>query len=508
MIDKVLGFFAGIAGFFASVVGAIAANATLRGVILAAATIAAAAFLALAVLRLFRGFARALRKKERIRDIRIRSWKIASADEASEAALRALTSLRVLALSAIAGAAIWGLARILAPSLAGHALALVRGSWLALASLLLWLVAVSVFRGIGSSILAAIASSEHSIKPLRYRSFTILSAPIIEKGLALAIRLAGWVALIVSLAFVFTLSLSYFSFTWSWSHAILSVFSGVIKPIVDAIVGYLPKLLFAAVIVVIARVLLKLLKAFFAEIEAGRLGLARFDREWAQTTYKILRLIILVLTTVMIFPYIPGSGSDAFRSVAIFLGVLLSLGSTSFVGNIMAGVSLTYMSPFRMGDRVRIGETTGDVIEKTLLVTRIRTIKNVVVTIPNSIVLAREVENFTSRSRDSRLILHTTVTIGYDVPWREVQAALLGAVRDVEGLLEDPPPFVLQTALDNYSVAYELNASTDDAKRMASIYSDLHRSIQDSFAKAGIEIMTPSYYALRDGSATTIPGDR
>jgi small-conductance mechanosensitive channel len=216
----------------------------------------------------------------------------------------------------------------------------------------------------------------------------------------------------------------------------------------------------------------------------------------------------MVLTVVMIFPYIPGSGSDAFKTVAIFLGVLLSLGSTSFVGNIMAGVSLTYMNPFRMGDRVKIGDITGDIVEKTLLITRIRTIKNVIVTVPNSVVLSREVENFSSRSKDARLILHTTVTIGYEVPWRDVQSALLAAVPGVEGLLENPPPFVLQTALDNYFVAYQLNVSTDDPNRMATIYSDLHRSIQDSFAKVGIEIMTPSYYSLRDGSRSTIPGDR
>ena len=359
----------------------------------------------------------------------------------------------MLALTAIFGAALWGLALVLFPAIADRTLALARGAWLVLATLLVWLIMLRVFRGVGSSILAAISSNEHTIKPLKYMSFTILSAPIIEKGMVLAIKLVGWAALLSSLAVVVALSLSYFSFTLSWAQAILSVFWGLIKPILEAIVGYLPKLIFGVIIVVIARILLKLLKAFFGEIEAGRLGLARFDREWAQTTYKIVRLIIMVLTVVMIFPYIPGSGSDAFKTVAIFLGVLLSLGSTSFVGNIMAGVSLTYMNPFRMGDRVKIGDITGDIVEKTLLITRIRTIKNVIVTVPNSVVLSREVERFASRSKDARLILHTTVTIGYEVPWRDVQSALLAAVPGVEGLLENPPPFVLQTALDNYFVA-------------------------------------------------------
>ena len=208
----------------------------------------------------------------------------------------------------------------------------------------------------------------------------------------------------------------------------------------------------------------------------------------------------------MVFPYIPGSGSEAFRSVAIFLGVLLSLGSSSFVGNMMAGIVLTYMSPFRIGDRVKIGDTVGDVVEKTLLVTRIRTIKNVLVTMPNAIVLSREVDNYSSKLPDGPLLLHTSVTIGYDVPWRNVHAALIEAASGLVGILAQPKPFVLQTALDNYSVSYELNVSTDDPSRMVQTYSDLHGAIQDSFAKAGIEIMTPTYTSLRDGSDSTIPG--
>jgi small-conductance mechanosensitive channel len=504
----VLSFLARITVFFTNAIVAIAANAMLRGIILSVAVLIAAAFLIVAVIRISRRLDRALRGRKGIREFRLKSWKIASAEQALQATLRGLFYLRMLALTAIFGAALWGLALVLFPAIADRTLALARGAWLVLATLLVWLIMLRVFRGVGSSILAAISSNEHTIKPLKYMSFTILSAPIIEKGMVLAIKLVGWAALLSSLAVVVALSLSYFSFTLSWAQAILSVFWGLIKPILEAIVGYLPKLIFGVIIVVIARILLKLLKAFFGEIEAGRLGLARFDREWAQTTYKIVRLIIMVLTVVMIFPYIPGSGSDAFKTVAIFLGVLLSLGSTSFVGNIMAGVSLTYMNPFRMGDRVKIGDITGDIVEKTLLITRIRTIKNVIVTVPNSVVLSREVENFSSRSKDARLILHTTVTIGYEVPWRDVQSALLAAVPGVEGLLENPPPFVLQTALDNYFVAYQLNVSTDDPNRMATIYSDLHRSIQDSFAKVGIEIMTPSYYSLRDGSRSTIPGDR
>jgi small-conductance mechanosensitive channel len=499
------GFFDRVFSYISDTYASLVASGALRMILLTLASVVAALVLVLALLWLYRRAVAALRRRPAPRDLRIRSWKIASGEQARDAMVHALSYLRILGLMAIAGGALWALALVLKPSLAAQAQSLARGVLLALASLLAWLVGLRAVRAVGASILSAVASKENSIKPLKYRSFTILSAPILEQAIVISLKLVGWFSLILSLAILFALILSFFSFTWSWSQAILSVFSGVVKPILDAIVAYLPKLLFAIVILAIARLLLKLLKAFFAEIEAGRLGLARFEREWASTTYKIIRLFVAVLTAVMIFPYIPGSDSEAFRSVALFLGVLLSLGSSSFVGNIMAGVSLTYMSAFRIGDRVKIGDCVGDVVGKTLLVTRVLTIKNVVVTIPNSVVLSKEVENFSSRSPQAPLILHTSVTIGYEVPWREVHAALLGAAVGVEGILAEPAPFVLQVALDDYSVRYELNASTDDAQRMAVIYSDLHRSIQDSFAKAGIEIMTPSYHAMRDGSASTIP---
>jgi len=501
-------FFDGIYSFISDVYSSLAANGALKSILLSIAFIVAAGLALVIALQLNKRLVRRIDRGGGPGELRLRSWRIATAEEARAGVLGALAFFRVLLITAILGAAVYGLLLVLLPSSVGKALVLVRGTWLTLATMLAWISLLRAFRRLRLSIMAAIESSEHKVKAIKYGSFTIISAPMIERGLILGMRILGWLLLILSFAFVFVLVLSYFSFTWSWSHSILSFFSAVVNPILATIVGYAPKLLLVIVIAAIAQAVLKLLKAFFAEIEAGRLRFPRFDKDWAPTTYKILRLVILILAIVMVFPYIPGSGSEAFRSVAIFMGVLLSLGSSSFVGNMMAGISLTYMNPFRLGDRVRIGDTTGDVIERTLLVTRMRTIKNVVVTIPNSMVLSREVENFSTKLPQGPLILHTSVTIGYDVPWKEVHAALLGAASDVDGLLVEPSPFVLQLALDDYSVRYELNASTDNPWMMATIYSDLHRSIQDSFAKAGIEILTPAYSSLRDGSASTIPGKK
>jgi small-conductance mechanosensitive channel len=163
------------------------------------------------------------------------------------------------------------------------------------------------------------------------------------------------------------------------------------------------------------------------------------------------------------------------------------------------------MRAFRIGDRVRISDTVGDVIEKTLLVTRVRTIKNEDITIPNSMILNSHIVNYSAVIDQSGLILHTGVTIGYDAPWRKVHELLIHAALNTKYILKEPAPFVLQTSLNDFYVSYEINAYTDMPSKMAVIYSELHQNIQDSFNAGGVEIMSPHYSSLRDGNTTTIP---
>jgi small-conductance mechanosensitive channel len=214
---------------------------------------------------------------------------------------------------------------------------------------------------------------------------------------------------------------------------------------------------------------------------------------------------VFAFAVVVMWPYLPGSGSDAFKGVSLFVGVLFSLGSSGAVGNIVAGVVLTYTRAFQIGDRVKIGETTGDVFERTLLVTRLRTIKNVDVTIPNGAVLGNQVINYTGQAQGPGLILHTTITIGYDAPWKQIHELLIAAAKATPEILEDPAPFVLQTSLDDFYVSYQINAYTRNPSVMARTYSVLHQNIQDQFNGAGVEIMSPHYNALRDGNQMTIP---
>ncbi|MGA7990708.1 MAG: mechanosensitive ion channel family protein [Thermoanaerobaculia bacterium] len=343
------------------------------------------------------------------------------------------------------------------------------------------------------------------IPAIRIQTLEIASATRVTDGLKMLVRLLRFAVSIAAVVVYVPVVLSFFPWTRGLVDPLFAYIATPLKSIWSAFIAYVPKAFFLVVIVVLTRYGLKLVRLFFTGIENGTITLRNFEREWAKPTYDIVRFLIIAFAAVVAFPYIPGSQSDAFKGVSLFLGVLFSLSSSSAISNIVAGVILTYTKAFRVGDRVKISDTVGDVIEKSLLVTRVRTIKNVEITIPNGMVLSSHVLNYSTSARDKGLILHTSVTIGYDAPWRDVHAALLAAAKATEHVLESPAPFVFQKSLDDFYVSYEINAYTDEASRMAATYSDLHANIQDKFNEAGIEIMSPHYESLRDGNEVTIP---
>jgi len=272
-----------------------------------------------------------------------------------------------------------------------------------------------------------------------------------------------------------------------------------------AFVAYIPSLITIIVVVYVMRVLVNVMRSLSREVAMGKIELKGFYPDWSMPTFNLLRFLVYVFTFVLIFPLLPGSGSDVFAGVSVFLGLLISLGSQSAISNIISGLVITYMRAFNIGDRVRIGDTVGDVVERSMLVTKVRTIKNEDVTIPNSNIMTNHTVNYTSAQEDNGLILHTTVTIGYDVPWREVRALLIDAALKTARIKAEPAPFVLQTSLDDNYVSYQLNAYTMHAGSAAAIYSDLHSNIQDTFATANVEIMSPHYRVNRETMETTIP---
>lgn len=303
----------------------------------------------------------------------------------------------------------------------------------------------------------------------------------------------------------FTLVFEQFTFTAAWSQVLWGYIVAPMREMYGQAVGYLPNFFTIVFLLVAVRYILKLVRFIFYETEQGAIDLPGFHPEWAEPTYQIVRFLIFVFTAVVIFPYLPGSQSPFFQGISVFVGVLFSFGSSSAISNIVSGTVLTYMRPFKRGDVVRIGDTTGEVIDKGMLVTRVRTPKNVDVTIPNSAVLNGQIVNYSSLAAGPGLILNTTVTIGYNVPWKIVHTLLTDAAKRCEGILAEPEPFVLQTSLNDSHISYELNAYTATPLLMPRHYSDLHRNIQETFAAAGVEIMSPLYAAVRDGGPSTIP---
>lgn len=345
------------------------------------------------------------------------------------------------------------------------------------------------------------------IKAIVFKDYEYLSE---EKVTNLAVLGAKGIRLALLLFIIYLLLPVLFSL-FPWTQGIAQQLIGYVidplKSIANAFLNFIPDLLTIAVISVVAYYLIKLLKFFHIEVAKERLVIPGFYPEWARPTFNLVKTIIIALTFIAIWPHLPMSNSDVFRGVSTFFGLLVALGGASAFSNIISGLVLTYMRSFKIGDRVKIGEVIGDVKEKTLLNTRIKTIKNEIVTIPNSQMLNSHTINYSTANDENGLMLYTTITIGYDVPWREVHSLLVEAALKTEHIKKLPKPFVLQTSLDDFYVSYQLNARTREIHKMALIYSELHKNIQDHFNKAGIEIMSPHYSAIRDGNHTTVSND-
>ncbi|WP_317899816.1 mechanosensitive ion channel family protein [Aurantibacillus circumpalustris] len=352
-----------------------------------------------------------------------------------------------------------------------------------------------------------IQNQEHFLNGVSFKKFKIFS-PQKHRQFALKINNAVRLLVIILLMYLsLPLIFSVFPETKSFTDTLLNWILSPAKNVLLGVWHFLPNLFTILVIYYITKYVLKAIHYFFSEIEKGNIKLNGFHSDWAMSTFNILRFVLYSFMVVVIFPYLPGSDSAAFQGVSVFLGILFSLGSSSAITNMIAGLVITYMRPFKIGDRVKIGEVVGDVLEKNMLVTRIRTIKNEEITVPNSAVLSNHTTNYSSNASDTGLIIHSTVTIGYDVPWKKVHAALVEAASRIEFILKEPKSFVLQTSLDDFYVSYQINAYTKDANRQAEIYSILHQNIQDCFNESGIEILSPHYRAARDGNSTTIPSD-
>jgi small-conductance mechanosensitive channel len=351
------------------------------------------------------------------------------------------------------------------------------------------------------------SKKEKWLKKLAYKDYTFLNEEQEYQIILFITKLLRWFVYIVLIYISLSVIFSIFPFTRGWADKLIQLILSPLKSIFVSIWKYLPNLFSILAIYFVMKYFIKFVKYIFTEIDSEKLKLSGFHADWAMPTFSIVKFLLYAFMFVLIFPFLPGSDSNIFKGVSVFIGVLFSLGSTSAIANVVAGLVITYMRPFKVSDRIKIGDITGDVIEKTLLVTRLRTPKNEEVTIPNSSVLSGNTINYSTMARTKGLIIHTTVTIGYDVPWRNMHQALLNAADRTEMLQKEPKPFVLQTSLDDFYVSYQINGYTRETNRFNRIYSSLHQNIQDCCNEMGIEIMSPHYRAHRDGNNSTIPSD-
>jgi len=264
-------------------------------------------------------------------------------------------------------------------------------------------------------------------KSLKYRDYTYLSAEQEVKLVSKLFNFLRWVTIILLLFLVIPIIFSIFPFTRGWADVLFGMIWKPVRKMLFSFWDYLPNLFTILIIYIVFKYLIRLIRYFFKEIQSGKLKISGFHKEWALPTFTIIRVLLYAFAFIMIFPYLPGSDSPIFKGVSVFLGLLVSLGSSSAIANMVAGLVITYMRPFAIGDRIKINDISGDVIEKTMLVTRLKTITNEEITIPNSAILTGNTINYSRFEKDPGLILSTIATIAYDVPWKKAHEMLIEA---------------------------------------------------------------------------------
>lgn len=347
-------------------------------------------------------------------------------------------------------------------------------------------------------------NSEHRfLTSIRIRNYDFIKKPGIVKVLVKLLAILRIVFLLFLLITIIPLIFDIFPSTQYLSKIIVQWISEPIKNVGIAIIGYLPHLFYMVIIAVITRYVLKILRFFALEIERGILKIKGFHPEWAHTTYVLARMMLWVLALVIMFPHLPGSDSDAFKGISVFLGVLISLGSSSAISNAIAGIVISYMRPFQVGDWIKSGEIIGAVIEKNALVTRLKTINNEDITIPNSAILSGATMNFTSIGKEIGLALNVQVKVRYDYSDNLVEELLIEAALKTNGISPKPHPYIFQISLSELNAVYELNAYTFHPENMYFIKSDLTKNIQSTFRQANIEIFSTQYVEIRTPFSNT-----
>ena len=341
-------------------------------------------------------------------------------------------------------------------------------------------------------------SESEKIKPLYINKFRILTAKHVVQALQVFFKLIKYLITVILLFLTIPIIFTLFSATKSIASRLFGYILNPIKRILMGAIEYIPNLFTIIIIILVTRYVIKALKYFAIQIGRGKLTISGFFPDWAAPTLRILQVLLWAFTIAVIYPYLPGSDSKAFQGVSVFIGIIFSLGSTSAIGNLVAGLVITYMRPFKLGDRVQIKEITGFVVEKNLMVVRLKTHKNEYVTFPNMIILGSNIINYNTSSDEDEegLIIYTEITFGYATPWQTIHDILINAALNTAYVQKKPKPFVLQTKLDDFYASYQINCYTKEVSRIPTIYAELYANIQTGFQEAGLDLTTAHYRVI------------
>jgi len=337
-------------------------------------------------------------------------------------------------------------------------------------------------------------NSKRYIKSIKFKKYNILNERQILEGVLFLLNFIKYALSLLILFLTIPLIFGIFPQTHKFAATFWSYFLSPAKAIFWGIVNYIPNLITIILILFAVKYLIKMLRFFSNEIENGRLVIKGFYPDWAKPTYFLFKSLIYIFTIALIYPYLPNSSSHFFQGISIFIGIIVSFGSTSAIGNLIAGIMITYMRPFKIGDRIKVGESVGMVVEKNAVVVKIKTDKKEFITFPNITILTSSITNFSqSNESENGLIIHTDITYNYAVSWRKIHELLIEAAKKTQFIEKTPEPFVLQKALNDFYCVYEINAYTKEIEKVVQVYSELHQNIQDVFAQAGLDLTAPHY---------------
>lgn len=304
-----------------------------------------------------------------------------------------------------------------------------------------------------------------------------------------------------------TFSLRRFPYTEPWGRQAGGYLLDALGQMANAALKSLPDLLIVVLIVVFTRWLVRMVNLFFDPVATGRLAVSWMDADVARATQRIVSAVLWIFALIFAYPYIPGSRTEAFKGLSVFIGLVVSLGSTGIINQIMSGLFVVYSKALRTGEWVKVNDTEGEVLEVGLLAAKIRTVEGQEVTLPHSVLVTTPTTNFTRLGHADGMIVNSTVTIGYDAPWRQVHALLELAADRTANIRKAPKPYVVQRQLSDFYAEYTLVAHLENEKLRVPTLSSLHAAIQDAFNEFDVQIMSP-HYMLPPNRPIVVPREK